>query len=91
MSTPNPNLDKLTALAQRVGEAIAASPAGALEKNARQHFISQLANQGLVTREEFDGQRQLLEKTRLKFAALEAKITELESRQVISAFKEQAK
>ena len=52
--TPNPTFDKLTSLAQRVGEAIAASPAGELEKNARQHFVSQLAKQGLVTREEFD-------------------------------------
>ncbi len=91
MSTPNPNLDKLTALAQRVGEAIAASPAGALEKNARQHFISQLANQGLVTREEFDGQRLLLEKTRLKLATLEAKLAALESGHVIAAAPEQAK
>ncbi len=81
MSTPNPNLDKLTALAQRVGEAIAASPAAGLEKNARQHFISQLAKQGLVTREEFDAQRALLEKTRAKLAALEAKINQLENSQ----------
>ena len=70
--TPNPTLDKITGLAQRVGEAIAASPAGELEKNARQHFISQLAKQGLVTREEFDAQRALLEKTRAKLHELEA-------------------
>ena len=70
--TPNPTLDKLTGLAQRVGEAIAASPAGELEKNARQHFISQLAKQGLVTREEFDAQRALLDKTRAKLQELEA-------------------
>lgn len=70
--TPNPTFDKITGLAQRVGEAIAASPAGELEKNARQHFISQLAKQGLVTREEFDAQRALLEKTRAKLYELEA-------------------
>ncbi len=70
--TPNPTLDKLTALAQQVGEAIAASPAADLEKNARQHFISQLAKEGLVTREEFDAQRTLLDKTRAKLQALEA-------------------
>lgn len=79
MTSPNPNFDKLTALAQKVGEAIAASPAGSLEKNARQHFISQLANQGLVTREEFDSQRGLLEKTRATLRALEAKISALEA------------
>lgn len=78
--TPNPTLDKLSALAQRVGEAVAASPAGELEKNARQHFISQLAKQGLVTREEFDAQRALLEKTRSKLQALERKITTLENK-----------
>lgn len=32
MTTPNPTLDKLTDLARRVGETIAASPAGELEK-----------------------------------------------------------
>ncbi len=78
--TPNPTIDKLTNLAQRVGEAIAASPAGELEKNARQHFISQLAKQGLVTREEFDAQRALLEKTRAKLEALEEKIAALENK-----------
>jgi ubiquinone biosynthesis accessory factor UbiK len=81
MSTPNPALDKLTELAKRVGETIAASPAGDLERNARQHVISQLAKQGLVTREEFDAQRALLDKTRAKLSALEAKIAALEHKQ----------
>jgi BMFP domain-containing protein YqiC len=78
-NTPNPTLDKLTALAKRVGEAIAASPAADIEKNARQHFISQLAKEGLVTREAFDAQRLLLDKTREKLAALEAKIKQLDT------------
>lgn len=81
MTTPNPALDKLSELAKRVGETIAASPAGDLERNARQHFISQLAKQGLVTREEFDAQRALLDKTRAKLVALEAKIAALENKQ----------
>jgi ubiquinone biosynthesis accessory factor UbiK len=81
MTTPNPNLDKLTALAKRVGEAIAASPIGEVEKNARQHFISQLAKEGLVTREEFDAQRLLLDKTRAKLVALEAKVSQIEQAQ----------
>ncbi|MCE2989533.1 MAG: accessory factor UbiK family protein [Burkholderiales bacterium] len=79
--TPNPALDKLTQLAQRVGEAIAASPAGELEKNARQHFIAQLAKQGLVTREEFDAERASLARTRAKLEALEAKLAALEQAQ----------
>ncbi len=77
-NTPNPQFDKLASLAKRVGEAIAASPAGEIEKNARQHFISQLAKEGLVTRQEFDAQRTLLDKTRAKLAALELKISQLE-------------
>jgi ubiquinone biosynthesis accessory factor UbiK len=79
MTSPNPALDKLTELAKRVGDAVAASPAGELERNARQHFISQLAKQGLVTREEFDAQRTLLEKSRTKLAALEARVVQLET------------
>ena len=77
-NTPNPQIYKLASLAKRVGEAIAASPAGEIEKNARQHFISQLAKEGLVTRQEFDAQRTLLDKTRAKLAALEVKISQLE-------------
>jgi ubiquinone biosynthesis accessory factor UbiK len=80
-NSPNPNFDKLTALAKRVGEAIAASPAGEIEKNARQHFISQLAKEGLVTREAFDAQRMLLDKTRSKLALLEARISQIEQSQ----------
>jgi ubiquinone biosynthesis accessory factor UbiK len=76
--SPNPTLDKLTQLAQRVGEAIAASPASELERNARQHFISALAAQGLVTREAFDAERALLAKTRAKLDALEARLAALE-------------
>jgi BMFP domain-containing protein YqiC len=37
-----------------------------------------LAKQGLVTREEFDAQRALLKKTRVKLQALEDKIAALE-------------
>jgi ubiquinone biosynthesis accessory factor UbiK len=80
MTAPNPTLDKLSELAKKVGDALAASPAGELERNARQHLISQLAKQGLVTREEFDAQRALLERSREKLAALEARIALLEKK-----------
>ena len=71
-------LDALTQFAANVDAAIKASPVSGIEKNARQHFVSQLAKQGLVTREEFEIQRALLEKTRIKLTALEANIAELE-------------
>ena len=49
-----------------------------IEKNARQHFISQLAKQGLVTREEYEVQVALLERARTKLIELETKVAHLE-------------
>jgi len=72
-------LDALTKLAAKVDAALQASPAAELEKNARQHFISQLARQGLVTREEYEIQAALLEKTQAKLKLLETRIAELEA------------
>ena len=72
-------LDALNQLAAKLDSVIKNSPVGELEKNARQHFISQLAKQGLVTREEFDTQVALLERARAKLKELEAKIALLEA------------
>jgi len=71
-------LDALTQLAAKVDAAIKDSPLSGLEKNARQHLVSKLAQQGLVTQEEFEIQRALLEKTRVKLIALEQRVAELE-------------
>ena len=57
------------------------SPLSELEKNARQHFISQLARHGLVTREEYEVQVALLERARAKLKELETKIAHLEAAQ----------
>ena len=72
-------LDALTQLAAKVDAAIQASPASNLERNARQHFVSQLARHGLVAREEYEIQTELLEKTRTKLKALESRIAALEA------------
>ena len=72
-------IDAFSQFAAKVDAAIKASPAAELEKNARRHFVSQLAKQGLVTREEYEVQTALLEKTRAKLKALEARIAELEA------------
>ncbi len=80
MTKTSSALDALTQFAAKVDAAIKASPAADLEKNARQHFVSQLAKQGLVTREEYEIQTALLEKTRAKLKALEARIAELEAK-----------
>lgn len=79
MSKTSAALEALTQLAAKVDAVIKASPASELEKNARQHFVSQLAKQGLVTREEFEIQSALLEKTREKIIVLEAKIAAFEA------------
>ncbi len=57
------------------------SPLSELEKNARQHFISQLARHGLVTREEYEVQVALLERARAKLKELETKIARFEAGQ----------
>ena len=71
-------LDALTQLAAKVDAAIKDSPLSGLEKNARQHLVGQLARQGLVTSEEFEIQRALLDRSRAKLAELEARIAALE-------------
>ncbi|MCC7330501.1 MAG: accessory factor UbiK family protein [Gammaproteobacteria bacterium] len=51
-----------------------------LEKNFRVVLAGGLARMNLVTREEFDVQQRVLERSREKLKALEARIAELESR-----------
>jgi hypothetical protein len=65
---------------RRVREVFAQSPAADLEKNLRALLASFFARLDLVTREEFDVQRQVLLRTREKLAQLEAQIAELEAR-----------
>jgi BMFP domain-containing protein YqiC len=65
-------------LANRISALIAATPAKDVEKNLRALLASGLARLDLVTREEFDIQREALARARERLAALEAKIAELE-------------
>lgn len=51
---------------------------GDLERNFRGLLDSAFERMDLVTREEFDVQRKVLERTREKLNALEAKVAELE-------------
>lgn len=64
----------------RISEIVAASPAKDIEKNMRAMLSSTLSRLDLVTREEFDEQAKVLERTREKLAALQARVTELEGR-----------
>jgi BMFP domain-containing protein YqiC len=78
MTKTSAALDALTQFAAKVDAAIKATPASDLERNARQHFVSQLAKSGLVTREDYEIQVALLDKTRAKVKDLEARIAALE-------------
>lgn len=63
---------------RRIREILARSPAADLEKNLRALMQSALGRLDLVTREEYDVQREVLARTRAKLEALEAKLAELE-------------
>lgn len=68
-------IDEITS---KVNEVLASTPARDLEKNLRAMLAGAFARLDLVTREEFDIQREVLTRTREKLEALEAKIAELE-------------
>lgn len=65
-------------LANRISALIAATPAKDVEKNLRALLSGALGRLDLVTREEFDIQREALARARERLAALEARIIELE-------------
>ena len=70
-------LDEMSA---RVSSLLAATPASEIEKNMRAALAGVFAKLDLVTREEFDVQREVLSRTREKLVALEARVSELEAR-----------
>jgi len=65
---------------RKMKEIFARSPAADLEKNLRALLASAFSRLDLVTREEFDVQREVLARTRARLQELEAKLAELESR-----------
>jgi ubiquinone biosynthesis accessory factor UbiK len=68
-------------LAQRLLASLPAAVRGAqadLEQNFRVVLHNSLAKMDLVTRDEFDVQTKVLERTRARLAALEARLAEVE-------------
>lgn len=65
---------------RKMKEVLARSPAADIEKNLRVLMQSVFSRLDLVSREEFDVQREVLARTRAKLQALEAKLAELEKR-----------
>lgn len=76
MSTPR-FLDEIGA---KLSEIAANSPVRDIEKNARAMLGGALGKLDLVTREEFEVQREVLAHAREKLAELEARVAELEAR-----------
>ncbi|HRD93215.1 MAG TPA: accessory factor UbiK family protein [Accumulibacter sp.] len=66
-------------LGARLGGIIAASPVADIEKNARALLASAFSKLDLVSREEFDIQTQVLQRTREKLKALELRLDRLEN------------
>jgi ubiquinone biosynthesis accessory factor UbiK len=70
----------LDELARRIGQTIDASPAKDIEKNIKALLQSSLQRLDLVPREEFELQTQVLQRTREKLEALEARVAQMEAR-----------
>ena len=79
MTTPNPNL--LNDISGKLSALLANSPLQDVEKNVKAVLGSAFAKLDLVTREEFDVQKEVLARTRAKLEALEARIAALEAGQ----------
>jgi BMFP domain-containing protein YqiC len=67
-------------LAKRLSELLAASPAKDIEKNVRATLTGFFSKLDLVTREEFDIQVRVLQRTRERLEQLEARLAELEKK-----------
>ncbi|MEC4718782.1 accessory factor UbiK family protein [Noviherbaspirillum sp. CPCC 100848] len=65
-------------LQSKINQVIENSPMKDVEKNVKAMMSQGFSKLDLVTREEFDIQSQVLERTRAKLEALEARVAELE-------------
>ena len=76
-----PTLDHklLNDISGKLSALLANSPLQDIEKNVKAVLGTAFTKLDLVTREEFDVQREVLARTRAKLEALEARIAELEA------------
>ncbi|MEZ5657815.1 MAG: accessory factor UbiK family protein [Burkholderiaceae bacterium] len=68
-------------LPDRLLEILRASPAGEIEQHLRAGLQQGIERLDLVTREEFEIQREMVERLRARIEALEARVAELESQE----------
>jgi len=64
---------------KKMAELLESGPARDIERNAKAVFSSVLGKMDLVTREEFDVQREVLARAREQLLRLEARVVELET------------
>lgn len=74
---PNRN-DWFDDFQRNVSELIAKSPAADIERNLRAMMMQTFSRLDLITREEFDIQKELLERALVRLAALESRLRALE-------------
>jgi BMFP domain-containing protein YqiC len=67
-------------LSARISEALRNSPAGDMEKNVKALLAGWFERLDLVSRDDFEVQKKLLERAQSKLAELEARLAELEQR-----------
>lgn len=72
------NKQSFEEISEKISKLLANSPAADLEKNVRALLSAAFAKLDLVTREEFDVQREVLLRSREKITQLEARLAELE-------------
>jgi hypothetical protein len=66
-------------LSAQISKALAATPIADLEKNLRAMLAAQFAKLDLVTREDFEIQKELLARAQARLAALEKRLGEIEA------------
>lgn len=69
-------------LGRRIAQAVRDGPGQDMEKNLRALLSAFFDRFDLVAREDFDVQRKIVERAQAKLEALEARVSELESRRV---------
>ncbi len=73
------NTKMLDEMGAKFSEMLAHTPAKDFEKNAKAMFAGVFSRLDLVTREEFEVQREVLKRTTERLAQLEARVVELEA------------
>ena len=76
----NNRLSFLSELQTKISEVLQQSPDRDIEKNMKAMLNQGFSKLDLLTREEFEIQSEVLQRTRARLEALEARVAELESR-----------